>query len=134
MRIHFERLYKGKVRSDRWGLMTTICEGPYWDWPAWKRCLATVAHRPYARVISLMCWWGRRKPSRCPQASHYDYGDDGSKCYHPSAREYRQLGYALASSRIKPVFYRVVFPEEPATGAAASADPDGNKSTEGRTT
>ena len=101
----FERLWKGKEHKN--GSYKTICGGDYWDWPWWKRVLSTMTHRPYAHYKGWKLWLSRVRDSHS-NSTHFDYGDDGSKVYHPSPREYRTLGRSMASSRIKPIWWEWV--------------------------
>jgi len=78
--------------------------GAYFDWPWWKRVLATIAARPAA--VGYGAWLAIRRLRHRPWGCH-DHDDldppETCVCFPVMYR----LGYSHAHSRIKPIFWEM---------------------------
>ncbi len=105
MRRERKAMKKGDVED--FPGMRLICGGEYWDWPLWRRFLATLLYKPLGHWTGLKVWFRRLRHR--PWAEHMHRNP---KRFCPSPREYYKLGYGIRSSNVRPIWYECDFKDK----------------------
>lgn len=93
--------------------MRVTCGGEYWDWPLWRRFLATLLYKPLGHWTGFRVWFRRirHRPwsEHMHKSRHVSPSGESRKQVCLSAREYYKLGYGVRSSKVRPIWWECDF-------------------------